>query len=31
MVTCSQSFHHYLDTDKAMQEAKRVLKPGELF
>lgn len=28
VVTCSQSFHHYPDTDKAMQEVLRVLKPG---
>ena len=31
IVTCSQSFHHYLDTDKAMQEARRVLKHGGLY
>ena len=28
IVTCSQSFHHYPYPEKAMQEAKRVLKPG---
>lgn len=31
IITCSQSFHHYPDTDKAMQEAKRVLKSGGLY
>lgn len=31
IVTCSQSFHHYPETDKPMQEAKRVLKPGGLY
>jgi len=30
-VTCSQSFHHYPDTDKALQEALRVLKPNGLY
>ena len=31
IVTCSQSFHHYPETDKPMQEARRVLKPGGLY
>jgi len=31
IVTCSQSFHHYPDTDKALQEALRVLKPNGLY
>ena len=31
IVTCSQSFHHYPETDKPMQEALRVLKPGGLY
>ena len=31
IVTCSQSFHHYPETDKPMQEAKRVLKNGGLY
>ena len=31
IVTCSQSFHHYPNTDKAMQEARRVLKTGGLY
>ena len=31
IVTCSQSFHHYPETDKPMQEAKRVLKEGGIY
>ena len=31
IVTCSQSFHHYPNTDKAMQEARRVLRTGGLY
>ena len=31
VVTCSQSFHHYPDTDKAMQEVLRVLKPNGIY
>ena len=31
VVVCSQSFHHYPRPEKAMQEAKRVLKPGGLY
>ena len=31
VVTCSQSFHHYPETDKPMQEAWRVLKTGGLY
>ena len=31
VVTCSQSFHHYPETDKPIQEAKRVLKQGGLY
>jgi len=31
VVTCSQSFHHYPETDKPMQEALRVLKPGGIY
>lgn len=31
VVTCIQSFHHYPDPDKAMQEAFRVLKSGGLY
>ena len=31
VVTCSQSFHHYPDTFKAMKEANRVLKKGGLY
>lgn len=31
IVTCSQSFHHYPDTDKAMKEVYRVLKPNGIY
>ena len=31
VITCSQSFHHYPDTDKAMEEVLRVLKPNGLY
>ena len=31
VVTCIQSFHHYPNPDKAMQESFRVLKPGGLY
>lgn len=31
IVTCSQSFHHYPETDKPLKEALRVLKPGGLY
>ncbi len=31
IVTCSQSFHHYPDTNKSLQEALRVLKNGGLY
>ncbi len=31
IVTCSQSFHHYPYPEKAMLEAKRVLKKGGLY
>lgn len=31
IVTCSQSFHHYPETDKPMKEARRVLKQGGLY
>ena len=31
IVTCSQSFHHYPYPEKAMLEAKRVLKSGGLY
>lgn len=31
VVTCIQSFHHYPDSDKAMKEVLRVLKPGGLY
>jgi len=31
VVTCSQSFHHYPDTDGALQEAYRVMKPKGIY
>ena len=31
IVACSQSFHHYPYPERAMLEAKRVLKPGRLY
>ena len=31
IVTCSESFHHYIDSDKAMREAYRVLKKGGYY
>lgn len=31
IVTCSQSFHHYPETDKPLQEVLRVLKPDGLY
>ena len=31
IVTCSQSFHHYPETNKPLQEALRVLKRGGLY
>ena len=31
IVTCSESFHHYIDPDKAMREAYRVLKKGGYY
>ena len=31
VVTCIQSFHHYPDSKKAMQEAYRVLKKGGIY
>ena len=31
IVTCSESFHHYVDPNKAMREAYRVLKKGGYY
>lgn len=31
VITCIQSFHHYPDGDRAMQEAWRVLRPGGMY
>ena len=31
VITCVQSFHHYPDPAKSMQEVYRVLKPGGLY
>lgn len=31
IVTCSESFHHYIDPNKAMREAYRVLKKGGYY
>lgn len=31
IVICSQSFHHYPETDKPLKEALRVLKPGGFY